>query len=314
MRADIERYLAGHPVQAPAVPVTPMEGTAFLPADTSPTGALPNPAYRPEEDEEPRRTGLWVMLAILLVALVAAAAFFVPQLLGEETRQVRVENVVGDTEVVAVETLEDQGFEVLVEQRADEEVRRNRVIEQDPDGETLVDEGTTVTIVVSTGKPEVEVPGVVDLSKQEATNLLQNRGFQVQYETRESDEEKDLVIDQDPREGEAVTKGSIVTLYLSDGQEEVPNVVGELEDDAIRILEDAGFEVFVSRTSDTLEPAGTVIRQSIVDETAPEGTQVTIEVSSFVPPTEPTEPTDTATTDPTDPTDPTDGVTDLLDP
>ena len=50
--------------QAPIVPVTPMEGTTFLPADTSPTGIIPNAAYHPTEDEEPRRTGLWWMYEI----------------------------------------------------------------------------------------------------------------------------------------------------------------------------------------------------------------------------------------------------------
>ncbi len=298
MRADIERYLAGHPVQAPVVPVTPIEGTTFLPADTAPTMAVPSAAYRPEEDEPRRRTGLWVLLGLLLVALVAAAALLIPELMGDETRQVRVENVVGSPRAQAIATLEDQGLEVDVQERADEDVPRNRVIEQDPDGSTLVDEGELVTIVVSTGKPEVDVPGVVTLSKQEATDILRDAGFRVQYETRESDEEEDTVVDQDPPEGEQVTKGSVITLFLSDGMETVPPVVGLLEEEATQMIEDAGFDVNVVTSADTLEPAGTVIQQSPQDQTAPEGTVVTIVVSSFVPPTEepPTEePTDEET-------------------
>jgi beta-lactam-binding protein with PASTA domain/tRNA A-37 threonylcarbamoyl transferase component Bud32 len=308
MRADIERYLAGHPVQAPVVPVTPMEGTTFLPADTSPTSVVPNAAYRPDEEEPRRRTGLWVLLALLMVALIVAAALLIPDLLDDETQQVRVENVVGQPRAAAVETLEDQGFEVVVEERADENVQRNRVIEQDPDGETLVDEGIEVTIVVSTGKPEIEVPGVTGLSKQEATNILKDADFRVQYETRESDEEKDTVIDQDPREGELVTKGSVVTLFLSDGMEVIPSTIGFSEEAAIDMLEELNFEVDVITSADTTEPAGTVIRQSPVDQPAPEGTVVTIVVSSFVPPSE--TPSETPTTETPSETPSTEGLLD----
>ena len=93
MRTDIERYLAGRPVQAPAVVPVPADGTTFLPADTAPPTAT-TPAHR-DEDEEKNRTWLWILLGLLLLALVAAAAFVIPKLLDDAPETVQVPNVVG---------------------------------------------------------------------------------------------------------------------------------------------------------------------------------------------------------------------------
>ena len=299
MRSDIERYLAGRPVQAPAVPVTPMEGTTFLPADTSPTAAVPSAAYYPQE-EEPKRTGLWIMLGVLLVALVGAAAFIVPQMLDDPVEQVQVPRVVGMQQAAAVTEIEDAGLEATVTSKADEDVPKGEVIEQDPNGDEYVDKGDTVTLVVSTGPPARVVPSVLTLSKADAKRALQAQGFKVKVEIREDDITKDQVLDQDPQANTRVPSGSTVTIFVSDGPEEVPDVIGETEEVARQLIEDAGFEVFVTHSNaPTEQPTGTVIEQNPTGP-QPQGTSVTIVVSDFiVVPTE-TPPTETPPTD--DPT------------
>jgi len=308
MRSDIERYLAGRPVQAPAVPVPQVEGTQFLPADTSPTAATPSAAYYPQE-EEPKRTGLWIMLGVLLVALVGAAAFFVPQMLDDPVEQVQVPRVVGLQQAAAVAEIEDAGLEASVTPKADEDVPKGEVIEQDPNGDEYVDKGTTVTIVVSTGPPARVVPSVLTLSKADARRALVEQGFKVKVVVREDDVTKDQVLDQDPQANTRVAAGSTVTIYVSDGPEEVPDVIGETEERARQLIEDAGFEVFVTHSNaPTEQPTGTVIEQNPTGP-QPQGTSVTIVVSDFV--ATPTESPTTETTAPTDP--PTDPPTDLLD-
>jgi len=303
MRSDIERYLAGRPVQAPAVVVPAMEGTTFLPADTSPSAALPSAAYYPQE-EEPKRTALWITLGVLLVALVGAAAFFVPQMLDEKVQQVQVPRVVGMQQAAAVAEIEDAGLTASVTSRADEDVPKGQVIEQDPNGDEYVDEGETVSLVVSTGPPARVVPSVLTLSKEDAKRALQAQGFKVKVQVREDDVTKDEVLDQEPQANTRVPAGSLVTIFVSDGPEEVPDVIGKTEEEARQLIEDAGFEVFVTHSNaPTEQPTGTVIEQNPTGP-QPQGTSVTIVVSDFV-----VTPTETPTTE-TPPTDglPTDGL------
>jgi serine/threonine-protein kinase len=292
MRSDIERYLAGRPVQAPAVPVNPMEGTTFLPADTSPTAAVPSAAYYPQEDEEPNRTGLWIILGVLLVALVGAAAYFVPQMLDDPVEQVQVPRVVGMQQAAAVTKIEAAGLEATVTPKSDEDAPKGEVIEQEPNGDEYVDKGDTVALVVSTGPPARVVPSVLTLSRSDAKRALEAQGFKVRVEIRQDDVTKDQVLDQDPQANTRVPSGSTVTIFVSDGPEEVPDVIGETEEVARQLIEDAGFEVFVTHSNaPTEQPTGTVIEQNPTGP-QPQGTSVTIVVSDFV-----VVPTETPTTE-----------------
>jgi eukaryotic-like serine/threonine-protein kinase len=92
---------------------------------------------------------------------------------------------------------------------------------------------------------------------------------------------------------------------VSDGLAEIPDVVGESEDDAIAILEDAGFEVDRQRIETDEAEEGTVFDQTPDAGTGglPGTTVVTIYVAEA--PEEPTPPTETPTTQPTTPTTPT---------
>ena len=82
-------------------------------------------------------------------------------------------------------------------------------------------------------------------------------------------------------------EGTKITVYFSDGPEKVPDVVGMTEDEAEQALKQAGFKAFVTTSDDTEEPKGTVINQNPEGGSEqPEGTSVTIVVSSFEEPTE----------------------------
>ena len=68
--------------------------------------------------------------------------------------------------------LTDAGFETQVETQTSDE-KKNTVLTQDPAGDTEAEEGSTVTLVVSAGPEQVEVPDVVGLSQQTAINEVQ---------------------------------------------------------------------------------------------------------------------------------------------
>jgi beta-lactam-binding protein with PASTA domain/tRNA A-37 threonylcarbamoyl transferase component Bud32 len=309
MRTDIERYLAGRPVEAAVVP----PGTETAPTavvspvaanPVTPTAVAPRPLPEEEEyDEEPRRrTWLWVLLALLVAGLIVAGAILWPRLFEAPPEQVQVPDTVGKGEDKARDLLGDAGLAVgPIDTRPDDNVPAGKVIDQDPNADEFVDPNTEVTLVISEGPPEKAVPPVVGLSRGQAATELRNAGFQVDPVEEESDEEKGQVLRAEPAVGTLVPEGAEITIFYSDGREQVPDVVDLQQADAEQQIRDAKFTPVVVPSSDTTEPAGTVIQQIPEAGTElEEGQQVTIVVSTFVEPTEPTE-----TPDPTDPTEPT---------
>ena len=202
---------------------------------------------------------------------------------GDDAEQVSVPRVTNMTQSNAASRLRQEGLELgEVERVNDEEVPQGRVISQDPDEGEVVDAGTAVDLVVSAGKEDVVVKYVVGMPKQEAAQVIRGLGLEVDFETRESTEDKNIVIETDPNAGETVPAGSTVTLVLSEGQMTVPSVVGRTEGEARQILREAGFEVSVTYDDDTPSQKGIVLRQDPSgSSSAPEGSTVSITVSSY---------------------------------
>ncbi len=305
MRADIERYLAGHPVRATAPPFPPEPATTVVPA------YLPDPATqtrRPRRAGERRRRRQPHRLAGVPRPAAGGAdrrrGLPAAEAVRERPEQVQVPDLIGLTEAQARAAIGDAELSVgQPEYVADPDVARDKVIKQDPNRDTFVDPGTTVTITVSTGKPMTTVPSVVGQDRDTARTTLEGANLVPTFTEKESDEPKGQVIETSPASGEQVPEGTKVTVYYSDGPEKVPNVVGLQEAAAEKALRDAGFVPVVVESNNTEEPKGTVIQQIPGDgQPKPEGTEVTIVVSTFEPPTEtptPT-PTDTPTATPTD--------------
>jgi serine/threonine-protein kinase len=308
MRSDIERYLAGRPVHAVVPPPPP-------PTAIPSTAATAVGAPLPDEEEEDSRSRkvLYVLLGLLLLALIAAGAYLLPSLFESPPEQVRVPDLIGLTEDEARAEIGNAGLAVGEQSfRESEDVRANRVIEQDPNRDQFVDPGTEVDIVISSGKPLADVPFVAGRPRTAAAAALREAGFEVTMEERESDAPADQVLSTDPRGGDTVPEGTLVTVFYSDGPEQVPGVVGLKQPQAEQIIREAGFEPDVVEDPNSRQPRGTVIRQSPAGgQDAPEGSTVTIVVSAFErpspspsptptePPPEPT-PTPTETVPPTE--------------
>jgi eukaryotic-like serine/threonine-protein kinase len=250
-----------------AVSDTAMFGAVAVPADAEAAAA---------EEERRRRRRRWIIAGVLLALLAALAIFALTR-----PDRVNVPSVLERDVDRAELILEEAGFEVAIEEVASDNPR-DLVLEQDPRAGEEADEGSTVTLTVSTGPGEGEVPDVVGLPVREATAELRDAGFRVEEERESSDSvDPGDVISTDPRPGEEAKMGSIVTVTVSSGAEvvTVPDVLGVSESLARGELERAGF-VVNAETEESDAPEGTVIEQdpgggSRVEE----GSQVTIVVS-----------------------------------
>ena len=134
--------------------------------------------------------------------------------LSKGAENVSVPNVVGATVSNAENSLKNAGFKVNTSYRYSSSTPEGRVISQDPSG--TAPKGSTVTIAISNGPEEAQVPDVSGESEANATSTLKNAGFEVSVKHMASGTiEKGFVISQDVV-GKA-NKGSRVTITVSSG-------------------------------------------------------------------------------------------------
>lgn len=228
VREDLERYLTGQKVHAtPLMAPETAVGTQVM----RETQVQPPPPQR-------SRAGWWILGGLLLLGLIAAGYFL---LAGGPT--VDVPNVVGETQREAIATLEQAGLDYKVDKQPSEEPE-GRVFEQNPTAGEQIEEGGTVTLLVSSGPKQVEVPELIGLKKKDAEEELAKADLELGDVTPLFSEEfaKGEVIDQDPAGGEKADPGDAVNLVVSAGIEPilVPSVVESSEDAAIAEIETAG--------------------------------------------------------------------------
>jgi serine/threonine-protein kinase len=169
------------------------------------------------------------------------------------------------------------------------------VVETSPPAGSTIERGSVVTLQVSRGPEQVEVPDVTGESEENARSALEGAGLRVGEVTEEaSGEEPGTVIEQSPAAGEEVDRDSAVDLTVA-APVAIPDVVDLTEDEARTELENAGFEVRV-RDQEVTDPEqdGVVLDQTpAADEERRQGSRVTIVVGRLA------ESTPTATPSPT---------------
>jgi beta-lactam-binding protein with PASTA domain len=310
MRTDIQRALSGVPVAAPRTmgygTTQRMAGPGGATMAAGPTRAIPGYEYGPEEGDYTeggggmrRRTWLWWALGALLVLAVlggVAYAFFggsggvaVPQVSGLPVKQ-------------ATDQVTKAGLTPKEVDRPNATVQKGIVISTDPANGSLVARGTTVTLFVSSGAPKVQVPDVVHQSETNAHNTLVNKGFQVKEVTdQNSTAPANTVVRQNPSGGTFASKGSQVTIFVSPGGAQVPNVINQQVDAAEAALRAQGFNnIQISEVSNPGIPDGTVVNQSPQGgSTVPTDTAIILSVVKNQPTPTPTPTSPTPTPSPT---------------
>jgi serine/threonine-protein kinase len=211
--------------------------------------------------------------------------------------QVALPPVDGLGEQKATARLTDAGLVVdRVVRQADDSVPEGRVIKTSPAAGQTVDRGSDVTLYVSSGPPQVPVPDVVGLTKQEAQQTLGNQGLQF-TSTEEGSDSADpgTVLRQDPAAGAEVDPGSVVALVVARAIPivVVPDLLGRSGTEAADTLAAAELEprTSIRRVTDPAEDGIVLDQRPIAGTQVKQGAPVRIFVGRFVaPPTTPTTP------------------------
>ena len=141
---------------------------------------------------------------------------------GGMLEQIIVEDVTGDSQQDAYDTLEALGLSPRIQAVADDETAVGYVVRTDPAAGSTVASGSSITIFVSSGPAEeqVTVPNVVGSSLSTAESDLEANGLvrgSVSYDD-ESDQPEGTVLSSDPEGGTRVSEGSAVNLVVSSGR------------------------------------------------------------------------------------------------
>ncbi len=280
MRADLKRVLQGDavtPPQAMAAGAAPFpDQTSVLPTVGGPaTGAGGPPRVRPVPQK--RKPWPWIIAAVLVLLATLGLAWAMGAF--DTTPRVVVPEVIGMTVEEAAEELELVNLTVgpITEQHS-EEFESGQIIDQTPEPGVEIAEGSEVSLVVSIGREEVEIPDLIDLPESEAIRAVRDVGLEIDIQREfNADVPPDTVFGQSPSAGEMVPPGSIVTISVSRGTElrRVPDVTGQTRQQATAALQDLGFRVNV-----TEEFSETVAQDRVISQ-SPEG-GVSLDVGATV--------------------------------
>lgn len=304
VRADLRRFREGQPLagSAPAAHTNgrSSDATAAMPspngaaavAGSPPPGrrdsgsaravidttrAIPaSAAVRQEEPveeyyEPPSRTGVFVIMLAGLLLLLFGLVYYISQAVSGPTTDetaavetVSVPRVVGEQANSAENDLLNAGFEVDRRFAESDEYEPGVVFDQDPDHGSQVVPGSTITIFIVADAETVQVPDVVDLTRDQANAQLTDLGFIVGFELADSDTvEEGVVMEQSLAANTEANPGSNITLTVSSGpaQVAVPELAGRTVAEANLLLGQAGFtNVRIQQEANAEVAAETIIR------------------------------------------------------
>src|ERR1700743_2951446 len=240
MRADLVRVHNGEAPEAPKV-FTDAERTSLM-SSTGPSLGVPRTDPLPRQNLDPidrdntgGSVGRWVVavavLAVLTIAVVIAFNSF-----GGSTRDVQAPDMRGQVSSDAIAALQNRGFKTRTLQKPDSSIPPDHVIGTDPGANASVGAGDEITINVSTGPEQREVPDVPSLSYSDAVAKLKAAGF-TKFRQANSPSTPELlgkVIGTNPPANQTSAITNVITVIVGSGPEtkQVPDVAGQTVDGA----------------------------------------------------------------------------------
>jgi beta-lactam-binding protein with PASTA domain/predicted Ser/Thr protein kinase len=266
MRADLVRVHSGETPDAPKV-LTDAERSSLLLAAPShdripQTEQLPAQQSGYAERERGGSVGRW-LIAVAVLAVLTVVVTIAINMIGGNPRDVQVPDVRGQASEDAIATLQNRGFRTRTQQQPDSTVPPAHVINTDPEANTAVAAGDEITINVSTGPEQREVPDVSALTYADAVRKLTDAGFgRFKQSTSPSTPElKDRVVGTNPPANQTSAITNEITIVMGSGPatREIPDVRGQPLELAQQNLTVYGFLKSVRAGVDSTEPAGEVL-------------------------------------------------------
>ncbi|WP_022892359.1 Stk1 family PASTA domain-containing Ser/Thr kinase [Agromyces subbeticus] len=233
-RADVDTAAAGR------VPVhrEPDQATMLFGAPTASLSSSELALRQLAEDETMTRTqrrppAIWIWSGIIgVIVIVIAVMYWAFNLQPTDQLPSNVKEIpvlTGLTYEEAVEQLQELALPATRVDATDETVPADQVIKTDPPAGETVDEGTAVTVFVSSGRQAVAVPDLQNKPLEQAKADLVAAGLVAGAETSEPSPTvpADTVLGTTPEAGASVEAGSTVDFRISSGKVTLPDLTGQ---------------------------------------------------------------------------------------
>jgi beta-lactam-binding protein with PASTA domain len=263
MRADLVRVHSGEKPEAPKV-LTHADRTQMLSAARA--GARPDGMAAPMvyDYRDTRRGGVgrW-LVALAILSILTVVVGLAINLSGGKPRAVQVPDVRGKVSADAIAELQNKGFKIRTQPMSDNAVPPDHVISTDPAGNASINAGAEVSINVSTGPEQREIPDVSTLSYAEAVKKLTAAGFGKFKQTQATStaSQRDKVLNTVPPANTTTAITNEITVVVGTGPvtRSVPDVTGQSAEQATKNLNTVGFTTVLTAPVDSIEPAGEVL-------------------------------------------------------
>jgi serine/threonine-protein kinase len=289
-RSDLEAVLHGAAVSAPAaaaygaalatIPMNAADATQVMAPATAATQALP-PAVATSpwgatgiagtddgSDGDDRDGGrpwvIWLLLAVAVLAVGAIVWLLLNNKGPAEPTSVQVPDVTNMTYTDASNALTAKGFVPVRMETSDPKIAKDHVVRTDPAQGNSVPQGSDVKVYLSTGPATASVPDVVGRTVDQAAQILTTNGFTINPTYTDDNNPKypkGQVTATDPAAGSPATAGQAITLSVSTGYVELPDLKGKTQADALKTLDDLNLVGNPTQQETADFPAGTVVSQ-----------------------------------------------------
>jgi serine/threonine-protein kinase len=283
MRADLVRVHSGEKPEAPKV-LTAADRTLMMASRPGPRVSAGGAGPVGYDYPTPRRgVGRWLVAAAILGVLTVVVTLVI-NVAGGRPSAIQVPDVRGQVSADAIAALQNKGFKVRTQQKPDNTVPPDHVINTSPAGTTTVAAGDEITLNVSTGPEQREVPDVATLSYADAVKRLTAAGFGKfkQSDAPSPPELKDKVLSTVPPANQTSAITNEITIVVGSGPKtrDIPDVTGQTVELATKNLNTVGFPTILTDPVDSPQPAGEVVAlDPPVGTSAPVDAPITIKVS-----------------------------------
>jgi len=240
----------------------------------TPGGHVPEDEFDEYVDEaEDRKRKIRTALILVGSAIVAGLVIFGLYKLATPTGTdgpggpgtVIVPDVVGTAEADAVTTLESFGLEPTVAGESHPDIPEGAVVRTVPEAEVEVDKGSEITVYVSTGALELTIPSVRGLTEDAARAAMTAAGLTTSASVEDHNDpfiDEGRVTRTEPEEGSVVGPETEVTIYVSSGKVELPDLVGVDQEDATAWLLDLRLKGVPNEVQTNGTAPGEILSQS----------------------------------------------------
>ncbi len=286
---------AGSGAHAVAAAAAANPATKVMPAAVggpgTPMGGIPSDdEYEVFDEAEDRKRRIRNIIILVGTAVVAAFAIYGLFKLATPattetppvTTVVNVPDVVRMTQDRATSALEAASLVPVIQSEPSEDVPEGNVIRTDPVAGTEVSPNSTIAVYISTGIEQIEIPTTRGLTEETARQLLEDLGLVVLESEKDNSDptiEQGRVTKSDPPQGFLVGKNTEVTLYVSSGKVQLPDLVGMQQDVAQTTLYDLRLTPKIVEVPTNDSPEGEVLSQSPQPGLVKVGKTITLEVA-----------------------------------